>query len=247
MKLTFATLTTMLTLAVLTGCTQGTPGGPGTDAKKPTFGQAENTFNLTVPFLSSTLQQGEKLDTMVGIKRSENFDEDVTLKFADIPKGVTVDPASSMIKRSDENAKITFKAGDQAPLGNFKVKVTGHPSNGSDAEIEFQLTIAPKDSFTLGVPLLSTSLKQGDMQTVSISISRATKFDKDVALSFSDLPTGVTFEPSAPVIKQGEEDAKVTFKAAPDAALGQFSVRVTGHPTQGVDVVNSVQLTVVKQ
>ena len=128
-----------MALAVLNGCTQGTPGGPGmtktpgttTTANKPILGQAEDTFNLSVPVMSSSLKQGEQTETTIGIKRAKNFDQDVELQFADVPTGVTVEPASPMIKHGDTDAKITFKAGDEAPLGNFKVKVTGHPTKGA--------------------------------------------------------------------------------------------------------------------
>ena len=79
----------MITLAALAGCNQGTPGGPGTTdttAKKPAYGQADETFNLSVPMTSSSVQQGEQAEATIGIKRAKNFDEDVTLQFADVPE-----------------------------------------------------------------------------------------------------------------------------------------------------------------
>ena len=145
MKSSFAGLAVM-TLAVLTGCSQGTPGGPGATGKTPAYGQADDTFNLSVPVASSSIQQGNQTDATVGIKRAKNFDEDVTLKFADVPKGVTVEPASPVIKHGDTDAKITFKADAEAPAGDFKVKVTGHPTKGGDAQVELKLTIAAKDN-----------------------------------------------------------------------------------------------------
>jgi len=144
MKSPFAGLAVM-TLAALTGCTQGTPGGSGTADKSPVYGQNDDTFNLSVPLMSSHLQQGKQKESTVGIKRAEKFEEDVVLTFADVPQGVTVEPASPVIKHGDTDAKITFKAGNEAALGNFKVKVTGHPTKGRDAQIEFKLTIAAKD------------------------------------------------------------------------------------------------------
>ncbi|MHB9049565.1 MAG: COG1470 family protein [Pirellulales bacterium] len=236
-----------MTLAALTGCSQGTPGGPGTTDKKPAYGQADETFNLSVPVMSSSLQQGEQTEATVGIKRAKNFDEDVTLKFDDVPKGVTVEPASPVIKHGDTDAKITFKAEDEAPLGDFKIKVTGHPTKGGDAQIEFKLTVAAKDSFTLSVPRLSTSLKQGGTQTISIGIKRDKSFDQEVALKFGDMPTGVTLKPQAPVIKQGDAEAQVTLTAASDAALGNFAIKVTGHPAKGADASNDFKLAVVKE
>ena len=120
----------VMTLMALIGCTQGTPGGPGTTDKKPTLGQADDTFNLTVPVMSSSLQQGNELEATIGIQRAKNFHEDVALKFADVPKGVTIEPTSPVIKHGDTDAKIAFQASDVAPVGDFQIKVTGHPMKG---------------------------------------------------------------------------------------------------------------------
>lgn len=254
MKSLFAGLA-VLSLAALTGCSQGTPGGPGattpsgkaTTVNKPIVGQADDTFNLSVPVMSSTLQQGEKAEATIGIKRAKNFEEDVTLKFADVPQGVTMETSSPVIKHGDTDAKITFQAGDEAPLGDFKVKVTGHPTKGADAQIEFKLTIAAKDTFTLSAPLLSTALKQGETKTVSIGMKRDKNFDQDVTLKFGDLPKGVSLEPAAPVIKHGDAEAQVTLTATDDAALGNFTIHVTGHPAKGADASQEFKLTVAKE
>ena len=246
MQRTFAGLA-FAVLATLVGCNQGTPGGAGTAEQAPAFGQANDTFNLSVPMLASSVQQGKQTESTVGIKRAKNFDEDVSLKFSDLPPGVTIEPASMMIKHGDSDAKFTFKAGDHAPIGDFLIKVTGHPTNGSDAQVEFKLKIAPKDSFSLNVPNASTTLKQGETQTVSIGITREKDFDQDVALKFGDLPTGVTLKPTAPVIKHGEGVAQVTLTGASDASLGNFSIKVTGHPNSGVENSNEFKLLVIKE
>lgn len=233
-------------LAGLIGCEQGTPGGTGTTGEQPMYGQADDTFNLSVPRMSSSIQQGEVLETKIGIKRATNFDEDVTLEFADLPEGVTVDPASPKIGSDETEAKISLKVDDEAPLGDFKVKVTGHPTEGADAQVEFKLTIAAKDSFTLSMPDASP-LKQGTTQTLTIGIERDKSFDQNVAISFGDLPTGVTLEPSNPVVKHGETGAQVELSIAEDASLGDFTIQVTGHPTEGVDTSDEIKLTVVEK
>jgi uncharacterized membrane protein len=146
MKSSFAGLVVMA-LVAFTGCNRGTPGGPGaTDpsAKKPAFGQADDTFNLSVPYLSTNLKQGETKAISISIKRGKNFDEDVTLKFADLPKGVTLDSASPVIKHGDMEAKLTLKAADDASLGDFTIKVTGHPTKGGDSSTEFKITVDKK-------------------------------------------------------------------------------------------------------
>jgi len=135
-------------LAALIGCdTKSTPGGPGaTDAggKKPIVGQADDTFTLSPPSLSTSVKQGETKSVTIEIKRGKNFDEDVALKFDRAPKGVTIEPASSHIKHGDQDAKVNIKAADDAAVGDFTVKVTGHPAKGADAMSEFKITVNKK-------------------------------------------------------------------------------------------------------
>ena len=153
----FKTAALVLTLAVLTGCTQGEPGGPGTVAapeNQATIGQTDDTFNLSVPLTSTSLQQGGQTEATIAINRAKNFDEDVALLFADVPQGVTVEPASPAIKHGDENVKVVFKAEDEAALGDFIVKVTGHPTKGSDALVDFKLGVVAMESFSVSLPQL---------------------------------------------------------------------------------------------
>lgn len=101
-----------------------------------------------------------------------------------------------------------------------------------------------ENTFTLSVPTLSTTVKQGESKTVKISIDRGKNFDEDVTLEFSGLPQGITLEPERPMIKHGEKEDTITVHAANDAALGDFTVKVMGHPTQGADATNELKLTV---
>jgi hypothetical protein len=136
----------VLVFVAITGCNLGTRGGPGAsdpNAKSPLlYGQSDGTFNLSVPNTSTTVRQGETNSTAVGIKRGANFDEEVTLSFAAMPRGVTIDPQHPIIKRGETDAKLTFKAADDASLGDFTLRVTGQPTKGADASNEFRITVA---------------------------------------------------------------------------------------------------------
>lgn len=133
-------------LIALAGCNKGTEGGPGATkaSNRGGFGQAEDTFSLTVPSLSTKLKQGESKVVDIGIKRGKNFDQDVALKFDGVPQGVTIDPASAVVKHGDTETKITVKAADDAAVGDFTVKVTGHPAKGADATNDLKLTVEKK-------------------------------------------------------------------------------------------------------
>lgn len=125
---------------------------------------------------------------------------------------------------------------------------SGSPGGATNAGDRSSNPLSPDEQkFTLSVPTLSTHLKQSEAKVVAIGVKRGKNFDKDVSLKFDNLPKGVTADPSAPTIKHGEEETKVTFKAADDAAIGDFTVKVTGHPGAGGDATNDIKLTVGKK
>jgi uncharacterized membrane protein len=134
-------------LVAFTGCNNSSPGGPGAtnpDTKKPVVGRADNTFTLDAPNLATKLKQGESKAVSIAIKRGKNFSQDITLKFDNVPNGMSIDPASPVIKHGDEEAKVTFKTTNDAALGDFTIKVTGRPSSGADASTEFKITVDKK-------------------------------------------------------------------------------------------------------
>ncbi len=239
----------MIASLAAVGCDRrGGTGGPGaadTGTRLPLFGQADNTFNLTPAAVS--VKQGDAEPGAVGIKRGTNFDQDVTLAFADVPKGVTIDPTGPVIKSGGTDAKFTLAASEDAAPGEYTVKVVGHPVTGGDATNQFKVTVAKKDSFTLSVPFWTTGFKQGEAKAFSIGIARDKRFDQDVALTFDGLPTGVTVEPATAVIKNGDTDAKLVLRAADDDALGDFAVRAKGHPTKGADATHEFKFTVARK
>ncbi|MGI8979607.1 MAG: hypothetical protein ACR2FY_10300 [Pirellulaceae bacterium] len=104
----------------------------------------------------------------------------------------------------------------------------------------------PENSFRLDAPNLATTIKQGETKVVTIGITRSKNFDQDVMLSFEGVPTGVTIDPAEPTIKHGEKEVKLNVTAAGDAALNDFTIKITGHPATGADATNEFKLTVEK-
>jgi len=155
MKKTFLAVA-MAVLIASTGCNSGTTGGSGKDKEKgkdsrttgekikDTVVQPEGTFKLTVPTLSTGIKQGETKPITIGISRGKNFDEDVSVKFENLPEGVTIEPASPTIKKSDKEVKVDVKASDTAALGKATVKMIGHPSKGDDATHDLTINVSKK-------------------------------------------------------------------------------------------------------
>ena len=129
------------------GCDKGSSGGPGvskSDSGRNVVSQADETFSLSPPTLSTSVKQGEMKKITIGIHRGKNFAEDVHLKFDNVPKGVTFDPSSPTLKASEKEQEITVKAADDAAIGDFNIKVTGQPTKGPPATNEFKLKVDKK-------------------------------------------------------------------------------------------------------
>ena len=105
----------------------------------------------------------------------------------------------------------------------------------------------PEGTFSLTVPTLSTRIKQGESKEVTIGIKRGKDFDQDVAVTLEGAPKGVTFDPASATVKHGDADAKMKVKAADDAALGDFKVKVVGKPSKGDESTNDLKLTITKK
>lgn len=89
------------------------------------------------------------------------------------------------------------------------------------------------DTFTIHAPATSTTIKQGESNTVKIKVDRGSAFKQDVRLSF-EAPQGITIEPSTATVKASEDETHTfTLKAAPNAPLGEESVKVIGTPQTG--------------
>jgi hypothetical protein len=143
----FLSLVTAGAVMVFAGCNQqGTSGGPGATKEKTqsTVGQTENTFSMSVPTLATSVKQGETKEVKIGVKRGKNFNQKVTLSFEDLPKGVTIEPAKADVAEGNDEVKASVKADDTAAIGDFKVKVIGHPASGPDATNEMKLKVEKK-------------------------------------------------------------------------------------------------------
>ena len=119
---------------------------------------------------------------------------------------------------------------------------------GASLKPDKQAKVGQKaETFSLETPAMSTKLVQGETKALTIGIKRGKNTDEDVTIRIKDLPKGVTVDPVNPVIKHGDTDAKLTLIAANDAALGDFTAKVLGHPATGMDSISDLKLTVDKK
>lgn len=127
------------------GCqSKSQPGGPGSvefAGKQPVGPTAEDIFTLVVPSTPVTIHRAGDTDLTIGIKRGQTFAQEVLVKFADLPAGVTAEPREPLIKRGQETVSVRLKAAGDAPLGTTSVRVYGNPYHGPQAENRFKLEV----------------------------------------------------------------------------------------------------------
>ena len=124
---------------------------------------------------------------------------------------------------------------------------TKDPQNGTTVTSKKPLIGLAAGTFELSTPLMASAIKQGESKESTVTISRGENFTGDVSIKLSEIPTGVSIKPAAPEIKHGDESVTLTVSAAEDAALGDFSIQVVGHPAKGTDSTNKLKLSISKK
>jgi len=100
-------------------------------------------------------------------------------------------------------------------------------------------------TFNLKAPATATTVQQGATQEVKITVDRGRDFKEDVTLKVEDVPAGLTVDPMQPVVKGADkEDIKLQVTAAADAKPGDYTLRVTGVPAEGVSTPVDFKVTV---
>jgi uncharacterized membrane protein len=131
---------------VAVGCeNKSPPGGPGANPKPggantTARGQGGDTFKLENPG-SMTLKQGEQIEQTLKIDRGDNFKQPVTLTFDNLPKGVTMVPASIEIQSGNSQARVAVKAANDAPTGEHDVTVVAKPQTGAQVEGKLKVKV----------------------------------------------------------------------------------------------------------
>lgn len=94
---------------------------------------------------------------------------------------------------------------------------------------------ASDEGFTIGVPGfgMGTEIKQGDTQTVTLTLTRGSQFKRDVKLDIQ-AARGISVDPTSVRVKASDSpEVQVRVTAARDAAFGDYRVLVTGTPETG--------------
>ena len=93
--------------------------------------------------------------------------------------------------------------------------------------------VSRDEGFKIAVPTFETTVKQGELQTVAVSIQRGEYFKRDVRLQIK-ASKGIGVDPTNIMVKASDKpDLQLKVSASKDAALGEYRVYVTGTPDTG--------------
>jgi uncharacterized membrane protein len=93
--------------------------------------------------------------------------------------------------------------------------------------------MAGGEGFKIVAPAVDTQIKQGETQSVAISLNRGEFFKRDVTLEIKASP-GISVEPTQAVVRGSEKpDVNLRITAAKDAALGEYKIYLKGTPATG--------------
>jgi uncharacterized membrane protein len=93
--------------------------------------------------------------------------------------------------------------------------------------------VSRDEGFKIAVPTFETAVKQGELQTVVVSIQRGEYFKRDVKLQIK-ASKGIGVAPTNIMVNASDKpDVQLTVTASKDAALGDYRVYVTGTPATG--------------
>jgi len=94
-------------------------------------------------------------------------------------------------------------------------------------------SMAKDEGFKIAIPTFTTEVKQGELQTVTVSLQRDPLFKQDVTLHIK-AAKGISVEPTKVTIKASDKpDVQLQITAAKEAAIGEYPVDVKGKPETG--------------
>ena len=104
--------------------------------------------------------------------------------------------------------------------------------------------MAQDESFKIVVPSTDTQIKQGEIQTVAVTLQRGETFKRDVKLEIKP-SKGISVDPMKAVVKAGAKpDVQLRITAAKDAPIGEHKIQIKGTPDKGEPTETEFKITV---
>jgi len=105
--------------------------------------------------------------------------------------------------------------------------------------------LSEDEGFKIQVPTFTTDVKQGDRQTITVTLQREKFFKQDVRLQIS-AASGINVTPTDVLVKASDTpEVQLQIAAPKDAALGEYRINIKGTPETGLPAAIEVKVKVV--
>jgi uncharacterized membrane protein len=106
-------------------------------------------------------------------------------------------------------------------------------------------SVLKDEGFKIAAPTFGTEIKQGETQSVTISLERGAYFKQDVKFLIKTTK-GISVEPTDVIVKASDKpDVQLRITAPKNAALGVYSISVKGTPKTGSSTSTEFSVKVV--
>jgi uncharacterized membrane protein len=101
------------------------------------------------------------------------------------------------------------------------------------------------EGFKIQVPMFTKDIKQGDRETLNVTIRRGEFFKQDVRLDIKASP-GISVTPTSLTVKANDaKDVPLQIAVPKDAPLSEYRIFVTGTPETGQPTSIEIKVKVV--
>ncbi len=181
---------------------------------------------------------GPNLKATVKVKaaRAEGIDEAITLAVNPAEKGLPdgITAAVQPIAKGANEVDVVFTANDKVKLGDYTGVLSGAHKKGdaTTSALAAGITLKIQPALAMSLSAGPAKIAKGQQLTVKAVASRNPALAGDIAVTFQNLPPGVTA--AAAVIPAAATEVDVVLTAAQDAKAGSVdNLTVTGEMKVG--------------
>lgn len=212
-------------LLVPVGCESGSSANPETSTG--------SLVRVSASPSAVVLDAGASTTLPITIERSAGFTRSVELTLTGAPNGVTYTFAPASLAFNQSTSTLTLESNQGVQPGSYPLVVRASASAGEAKTTQVTMTV-PTPDVIVAFGTASASVRLEDTVSVPVTVTRTGGgFVDPIALSVSNLPTGVTaaFVPS---VLTGTSTASV-LRLSPviETTLGASTLQVT---TSGISV-----------
>lgn len=207
--------------------------GTSVSAKAQFSITAQVTPGLVLTALPSTLSLtlGQNSSVVLGVSGIGGLTGSGNGTVTGLPTGVTC-PQQTFYPYLNSSQVLDFVVGSTAVTGSYPITVTV-TSGAYTASTTITLNISTTPDFSVSSGIYTgVGIYQNSSGTISISTTAYNGFNQPISVSFSGLPSGVTFSPATLTIQPGRS-APVTMSASFLAAVNVNGTTITVTATGG--------------